>query len=248
MWRVLSNANLTDYQPPHNFDIEAIGWLINAHKMFYNKQYPAWADGSPISGNTRSLFTNIIDAPNIYRCNVGPEYYKQACYYLNRNAILKAIDCDEHLPNVGYICKKAKNDSQSIRVPCTIEEAQNVACPAGWAEPPSKLTLTPYCYQFVTVQNFLDWDQAFFECNAIGGELLYLDNSRETEWIKSKVTSNTYLNLHRYMYGVSWAMKNERSIDEVGETWKSGEPNNVCGDQDCASFDRSGNLDDVACS
>ena len=250
IWDIISEVTV-DNQAPHNEDMDAAGWFLNAHKQLYNKDYPAWADGTPLNRSKKILFHEFIDSPNIVWCDNSAFSFIKSCYYLSKAAYMQVVECGDRLLNIGYVCKKRRvlqSTSENSRA-CSYSEALNATCPAGWIEPPGKITPAPFCYKFMPGNTLMSFGNVIQSCKSMKSELISIDNKRETAWILSKLDSSHYylLNLHRDLYGASWAMQNLKSPGRVGLTWSGSEPEDHCGLEECAALVNS-LLVDVPCS
>ena len=223
----------------HSEDGNAESWFLNAHLLMYNETGAAWGDGRLLTGLVGSFY-NKIRAYSVDWCGTSTI---MNCYFWHKSSSeLRNTHCSTKISKAGFICKKDlyQNLEMDPKRPCSYEEAKNKVCPPGWNEPAIPLTHTPYCYKFGQVSK--TWYGANLHCKSENGELLYIENSRETNWIKEKVSQlyevrrRIWIGFHEKLYANSWSFRKGADVDMSGLVWDSGEPNNHCGQEDCGDL------------
>ena len=241
----------------HSKDKEALGWFVNVHLQFYSDDGPAWSNGRPADELKGILYDQIIKG-NLDTTCYNPSYYSyHACFFLSISDASKwkldDIECGTALSKVGIICNKKKNPiANNSWVPCSYEESRNAQCPDGWIESPEGLTYSSYCFNFSTTSG--NWDWGYRQCKKMGAELVYVENANEAKWIRDKAIEagdfGYTLNMHRYMYGNSWAFSNGFLFSQTGWTWFWFGNDDSCSIEDCGHFwgTTYNNLNDMPCS
>ncbi|XP_071133352.1 perlucin-like protein [Mytilus edulis] len=120
-------------------------------------------------------------------------------------------------------------------------------CPAGWKE------YKNHCYYFSSDK--MSWFEAERTCRNMGAYLVKVTDSNENSWIKNMITSkkvveqNYWMGAGDYLKEGDWRWVNDLSKVQYSG-WKSGEPNNTGGNEDCAYFyqPHGFNWNDAHCS
>ncbi|VDI67571.1 Hypothetical predicted protein [Mytilus galloprovincialis] len=106
-------------------------------------------------------------------------------------------------------------------------------CPAGWKE------YKNHCYYFSSDK--MSWFEAERTCRNMGAYLVKVTDSNENSWIKNMITSkkvveqNYWMGAGDYLKEGDWRWVNDLSKVQYS-AWKSGEPNNLGSNEDCAHF------------
>ncbi|XP_038055986.1 C-type lectin domain family 4 member E-like [Patiria miniata] len=113
------------------------------------------------------------------------------------------------------------------------------ACPPAWSQWGDK------CYKQLSKN--LPWAEAKQECIKKGSVLVVPQSQEETEFLQNNMHRQFWINCSDLQVEGTWVCQ-DGTTDVEYSNWKTGEPNNAKGIEDCAVVTASGDWNDVPCN
>lgn len=177
-------------------------WIINAHRIWYNLNGPAFANGSLLSTSRFRMQSS----------GSGD------CFKLSSNSYV-SVNCKEVLDDVSFGCALRENIDY---LPTT----STATCPPGWQSPQYSDLRLALCTLQIPVPGGTHWDNGQAMCIARGGRLFAVRNDLEALWLEQLVRTiptnsfnirDVLVDLHEHIYctdGWCWA-NGKRNVSAI---------------------------------
>lgn len=143
--------------------------------------------------------------------------------------------CKQNVQSSSEVCDGKDND-------CDGEVDDNASCGAGSVCSAGTCRPIPagctgyrfggHAYAFCA--NGLAWSAAEASCVAYGAHLTSVGSSAEDSFIRSKLTTDTWIGLYRTSSQCGWRWSSGEAW--TYQHWSSGQPDGSCGNQDCVQM------------
>lgn len=213
-------------------------------------------------GEDQGIFLHKVSSNEAVQAETIPCFIKSV-HVSNRLGC--AYRCINHLPecaafyynNVMRLCKLLRcrptdklANQNLVGIPSSWELWEDTeACEDDW------ILFAGHCYYFIATGTI--WNKAVTDCNSRGAYLIELLSQEEVDWVKDSfllpetgVEAQCPAPRHCAMWiGASLQHGTSTFVYNSGKTivypkWAIGQPNNLGGEQDCVSLQRSGEGND----
>ena len=123
-----------------------------------------------------------------------------------------------------------------------------MGCPSGWHQRDES------CYYFYETATKV-WNDSRSICQTIGSDLAVISSEDENQFIANRIedylilpTRAVWIGLQRDTITSTFHWIDGTPLEGGYENWKSGEPNNVKGNEDCVFMVRGGRWNDDPCN